>query len=194
MAIYEYTPGDPGKMRLDTVGLVGKRRDVDIERHTLINMGMNAVARGEAHTKEVAHQLARADVRRLPLELMSRLLDPDYYDAPVMNRANGLAMYAPREEGRPYFALLSEEVKDAEDLIAEERMDRDTLDHLTVRGAITHDALQLEPYMGQDETLMARAHSSFGYMVEGIGYVPVVTVLSTDHPVRQLIDARRQEA
>lgn len=194
MALYEYTPGDPGRMRPDNIGLVGKPKDVASERHALINAGMNAALRGEAHSKEVAHQLAKADVKRLPLELMSRLLDPEHYDATVMNRANGLAMYAPRIEGKPKFVLLSDEVDDVEDLVAEGRMDRDTLDHLPVKDAITHDALQLEPYLDDYDRLQARAHDSFGYMVQGIGYVPVVTVLSPDHPLPRLIEERRQAA
>jgi hypothetical protein len=173
--------------------LVGRNQDIESERHVLLSMGMNAVSRGEMNSIEVSRQLAKADMGRLPVELVSRLLDPDYYDTPVINRLNGLAMYAPTEEGAPNFALLSEAVEDVDDLVAEERMDRDTLDHLPVRDAITHDALQLEPYMDDRDVLQARSHNSFGYMVEGVGYVPVVTVLSPEHPVRQLIDERRQE-
>jgi hypothetical protein len=127
------------------------------------------------------------------VELVSRLLDPDYYDATVMNKSTLLAMYAPREEGSPNFALLSEEVEDVEGLVKEERMDADTYEHLPVRDAITHDALQLEPYTDEREQLRVRAHESFGYMVKRIGYVPVVTVLNAEHPVRQLIDERHRE-
>lgn len=180
-------------MQSETIGLAGKRRDADSERHALLNKGMNAVSRGEMSSKEVSQQLARADIGRLPVELVSRLLDPDYYDTAVMNSRNGLAMYAPRGEGTPNFDLLSEEVEDVEELVADGGMDPDTYENLPVRGAITHDALQLEPYLDRGERLRTRAHNSFGYTVEGVGYVPVVTVLSPEHPVRQLIDERRQE-
>lgn len=194
MAIYVYTPGNRATLQAETIGLVGASvKDVESERHALLNAGMNAVSRGEVHTKEVSGQLAQADPRRLPVELMSRLLDPEHYITPIMNNAKiGLAMYAPAEEGTPNFDLLSEEVEDVEELIAEDRLDRETFMHLPVREAITHDALQLEPYVNDNEQLKVRTHNSFGYLVEGI-YLPVVTVLSGDHPVRQLIEQARQD-
>lgn len=194
MAIYYYSPGNRAELHPESVSLIGAtRRDIESERHRLINAGMNAVNRGEAHTKEITGQLSRADHKRLPVELVGRLIDPDYYEAQVTN-AQGLAMYAPRTEGQPNFALLSEEVEDVEELIAEERMDRQTFLNLVVRDAITHDALQHEFYEtgGFHPELRARAHDTFGYYV-GEQFVPVVTVLNREHPVRQLIEQRQAE-
>jgi hypothetical protein len=193
MAIYVYTPGNRATLQAETIGLVGASvGDVESERHALLNAGMNAVSRGKVHNKEVSGQLDKADPRRLPVELMSRLLDPEHYTTPVMNAKIGLAMYAPTEEGTANFALLSEEVEDVEELIAEDRLDRETFMHLPVREAITHDALQLELYVNDNEQLKVREHNSLGYLVEGV-YLPVVTVLSGDHPVRQLIEQARQD-
>lgn len=190
MAVYVYEPGRRSAVRAESIRMSGaSKRDIERERHELINAGMNAVLRGEAHTREIAGQLAKADLRRLPVELMSRLLDPEHYPAPIINFMSGLAMYAPREEGTPNFALLSEEVEEVDELVADGRMDPDTFEHLTLKDAITHDALQLEPVdygEGLEKQRGVRAHNSFGYEAGG-AYLPIVTVLNSEHPVVQLI-------
>lgn len=186
MAIYEYNPGNRLALQAESIALRGADlKDIERERHLLINAGMNAALRQQANQKEVTRQLSRAEPKRLPVELVSRLMDPEYYTAPVINHNSGLAMYAPRQEGKPNFALLSEVVENIE-----ERVDSDTFEHLASRDEITHDALQFEPYITGGQ-LKVRAHDSFGYMA-GRTYIPVVTVLNGEHPVRQLIEQTRQ--
>lgn len=197
MALLLYSPGNKAAFQAESIGIVGKTvEEVHEEHRALITAGMQAVARGVISAAEVTQQLAKASPARLPAELVSRLLDPDYYDVPVMNTEMNLAMYAPREEGKPNLVLLSDRVKDIDDVVAEGRMDPDTLAHFVVRNAVTHAAIQYEPIVtgeGIDQRLNVRGHQSFGYMVGDL-YLPIVTVLNSEHPVRQLIEQRRQEA
>lgn len=187
MAIYIYGEGNPDELRAESVGLFGRNiGDVEKERHRLVNAGMNAALRREGSAREVARQLGSAANYRLPIEFVSRMLDPQYYAAPVMHARTGLAMYAPRGEDTPNFEILSEEVEDLE-----ERIDPAEFTHLALHRTITHDALQYELTVSDDRGLGVRAHESFGFM--GVnGYEPVVTVLHPDHPLRQRIEEVRQ--
>lgn len=190
MAIYLYSPGNRSDLQAKTIGLLGNEQDIETERLALLDAGREAVSRGEAHTQEIEGQLAKANPKRLPVELMGRLLNPDYYDTPIMSTA-GLAIYAPNTEGSPNFDLLSEEVENVEDLVAEGRMDRDSFANLPVRSAITHDALLYEPYESDNGRLKVRTHEAFGYYVREL-FFPIVVVLSSEHPVRQLIEQAHQ--
>lgn len=196
MAFYMYDPGSRATMQAESISMVslpGYDRDSAIQ--ALLDAGSEAISRGVVTSNEVVGQLSVADLGRLPVELMSRLLDPDHYDMSVMSKASGLAMYAPTTEGTPNFDLLSEEVEDIEEAIAEERMDRDTYEHLGRRDEITRDALQFEPVVsGPDDrkVIGVRAHDSFGFVALNGLYVPSVTVLSSEHPVRQAIERNRQ--
>lgn len=196
MAFYVYSPGNPRALEPETIGLTGASLgDIESERHLLLNAGMNAISRGEARRQEVTQQLAKADYQRLPVELVSRLMDPDYYTAPIMHAGTGLAMYAPRKAGSPNFALLTEAVEDIDELVTEGRMDSDTLEHLSLRKAITHDALQhqeIEYWQNGRKRRTTLAHDSFGRLING-AYIPIVTVLNRQHPVVQLVEQQRQE-
>ncbi|MGH7192815.1 MAG: hypothetical protein ACREJM_04675 [Candidatus Saccharimonadales bacterium] len=206
MAIYVYTPGNPRALQSEVIALEGRggspteaRKDVYRERHVLLNMGMNAVNRGTVRSKEIPMQLAKADTGRLPVELMSRILDPDHYDPPVVNmdpRAFGVAMRLRGGVGAPYFTVQAEKVERPGTLLEEGALEPEAFESLVIASALAESAIyravQYQPFVEADG-LHVSPHASFGYMRQG-QYRSVVTALSAEYPLSQAVMERRQAA
>lgn len=192
MAIYQYTAFSREPMQAESIALLGASPDDIIEgQRAMLEAAVKAAETGAITQMELTKQLAAADLRRLPVEMMGRVLDPgdpsnpDYHYTAVISKASGLAMYPPNQEGRPNFMLLSSEVTgDTEDF-----MDLEVFEDFGNREQVTHNALQLQPFIA-DGRLQVRQNDSFGQMAHGT-YYPFLTVLGADHPVRLAVEAKR---
>jgi hypothetical protein len=190
MAYFEYTPQRIATSQPESLRLVaGSPEDEEAERLRLQELIKDSVLRRESEAQDT-QRLDKSPSDQLPIDLVSRLMDPEYYESQVMHAETGLAMYAPRY-AEHYFDLLGEDIGEAEHLLqmGEDGVDPDTYEHLGRRDDITHDAIQYEPIL-EDGRATLRGHKSFGYINQAGHYEPVVTEHSPDHPGRPEIYER----